>query len=165
MVRIIERRGGVSPHPVGPAHGLALDLHVVQFRAGVDHGRIGGVCGHQGQGAVLVVHPLEGGFLADAHRGDLAVLHLGLDADIHHVPVMDAGTLHAVAVAGEGEIAPDVLRHVHDFSMFCWARMGVPQAIEPTSGIFFILGIGSNPFGMGRGAGAGWERSASIGTS
>ena len=51
------------------------------------------------------------------------------------------------------------------FSMFCWARMGVPQAIEPTSGIFFILGIGSNPFGMGRGAGAGWERSASIGTS
>ena len=46
---------------------------------------------------------LEGGFLADADSGDLALLHLGLAADADNVAVTDGGG-HAAAMAGEGEV-------------------------------------------------------------
>ena len=46
---------------------------------------------------------LEGGFLADADSGDLALLHLGLAADADDVAVADGGG-HAAAMAGEGEV-------------------------------------------------------------
>ena len=46
----------------------------------------------------------EGGFLADAHRGNLALLHLRLAADADDVAVADGGS-HAVAVAGQRKVS------------------------------------------------------------
>lgn len=96
-----------------PAHGLALNVHLFQLGAGVDHGRISRVCGHQGQRSGVVIYPLEGGFAINAHRRDLSVLYHRLYTDIHHIFIVDTGIHHAVTVAGQGKVAPDVLRHVH----------------------------------------------------
>ena len=46
---------------------------------------------------------LEGGLAANAHCGDLALLHLRLAANAYDVAVADGGG-HAVTVAGQGKV-------------------------------------------------------------
>ena len=58
----------------------------------------GGVVGQQHDGLALAVEVLEGGFLADADSGDLALLHLGLAADADNVAVADGGGLSLIHI-------------------------------------------------------------------
>ena len=53
---------------------------------------------------------LQGGFLADAYCGDLALFYFGLAADAHDVAVADGGG-HAVAVACQGKVCPPCSRN------------------------------------------------------
>ena len=75
-----------------PADGLALDLHVVQGLAGIDHRGVSGVGGHQGQSIAAVVNSLQCSFLADSYRSDLAVLHFGLGAAVWFAGSQRAGS-------------------------------------------------------------------------
>ena len=96
-----------------PADHAALDVHLFKLGAGEDHGGKGRIGGHEGEGGAVIIHPLQGGLFTDAHGRDFAILHFRLDADVHRVPIMDAGIDHAVALAAQGKVAADVLGGVH----------------------------------------------------
>ena len=99
--------------PVGIAYSFALNLNIVQLRAGVGARPVCAVGRHQRDGAAIVVYTLEGGLIANAHSGYFAVIHRRLNFDIHHIIVMDTGIDHAVTMAAQAKIAGDVFRHIH----------------------------------------------------
>ena len=115
-------------------------MHLFQLGAGIDHGRISWICRHQGQRVGVVIYPLEGSFAINAHCGDLTVFNLRLDADIHHIFIVDAGIYHAVAVAGQGKITADIFRHVHHFFNVLLCCDGFPAGNGSDQRHFFHFG-------------------------
>ena len=99
--------------PVGIAYSFALNLNIVQLRAGVGARPVCAVGRHQRDGAAIVIYTLEGCLIANTHRGYFAVIHRGLNFDIHHIIVMDTGIDHAVTMAAQAEITGDVFRYIH----------------------------------------------------
>ena len=87
------------------ADSAALNVQLFQLQAGKDHGWAdGGIVRKQHHSITLPVEVLEGGLAANAHCGDLALLHLRLAANAYDVAVADGGG-HAVTVAGQGKSA------------------------------------------------------------
>ena len=79
-------------------------MQLFQLQAGKDHGWAdGGIVRKQHHSITLPVEVLEGGLAANAHCGDLALLHLRLAANAYDVAVADGGG-HAVTVAGQGKV-------------------------------------------------------------
>lgn len=84
VVNVDRYASGRSADPVHPAHGLALDLHVVHFLPATDDRFKGGILGPQLDVVAVQVYPLECSFIPYSHSSDLAILHLRLDADMPH---------------------------------------------------------------------------------
>ena len=80
-------------------------MQLFQLQAGKDHGWAdGGIVRKQHHSITLPMEVLEGGLAANAHCGDLALLHLRLAANAYDVAVADGGG-HAVTVAGQGKVS------------------------------------------------------------
>ena len=88
------------------ANGQPFNDHLFELLARVDHRRADSrVFGDQLHHIAVLVKVLEGRFVADADRRDLAGFHFRLTADADDIAVTDAGS-HAVAVALERKIRP-----------------------------------------------------------
>lgn len=76
------------------ADSAALNVQLFQLQAGKDHGWAdGGIVRKQHHSITLPVEVLEGGLAANAHCGDLALLHLRLAANAYDVAVADGGDM------------------------------------------------------------------------
>lgn len=68
---------------MGPAHGLALDLDIVQRIRAVHLGGIGCVGGRKHYSPRAFIHPLQRGLIADSDGGNLAVFSIILSVTAH----------------------------------------------------------------------------------
>lgn len=75
--------GAAKSYPMSPAHGLALDLDIVQRIRAVHLGGIGCVGGRKHDAGGAFIHPLQRSLITNPDSGDLAVFSIILSVTAH----------------------------------------------------------------------------------
>lgn len=71
---------------------------MIQFFTGEAHGFIFGVfCKKlKNPGFLIIIHPLQGGFIFDQNGGNFTIIHHFLLFDEYNIPILNSGPYHAI---------------------------------------------------------------------
>ena len=97
----------------GEGYGFTQDTDGVHFFAPEGERAIVGIFGFKDDMIIIEPEAFEGGFAVNEDGSDLAGVHGFLLPDINGIAIEDPSVDHAVTLAGEGEVCPNVFRGVH----------------------------------------------------